>query len=207
MSTRHHGLPVLDSAGELAGFFTVQDLEHARSQALGIRQTVGDACTRELQVTYPDESIGQALRRMGARDIGRLPVVARDSPRRLLGVLRRADLVRAYDVALTRRSAVRHRAHQVRLGAIGGLEVEELVLAPGALCVGKKVSDINWPAASMIATLRRGRRIFIPHGDTLLEAGDVLAVVAEGKAREEVRLICMEKNKDAGSSPGKDKVQ
>lgn len=207
MSTRHHGLPVLDSAGELAGVFTVQDLERARSQDPGLQQTVGDACTRELQVAYPDESIGQALRRMSARDIGRLPVVARGFPRRLLGVLRRADLVRAYDVALTRRSAVRHRAHQVRLGAVGGLEVEEMVLAPGSLCIGKRVSDINWPPASVIATLRRGRRIIIPHGDTLLEAGDVLAVVAEGEAREEVQRICLEKTRDAGSSPGKDKVQ
>lgn len=207
MSTRHHGLPVLNLAGELAGIFTVQDLERARSYAPGRQQTVGDVCTRELQVAYPDESIGQALRRMGARDIGRLPVVARDAPRRLVGVLRRADLVRAYDVALTRRSAVRHRAHQVRLGAVGGLEVEEIVLAPGALCAGKKVSDVNWPAASVIASLRRGRRIIIPHGDTLLEAGDVLAVVADGKAREEVRRICTERNKDAGSSPDKDKVQ
>ena len=43
------------------------------------------------------------LRRMGPRDISRLPVVSRDDPRRLLGVIRRNDLVRAYNLALVRR--------------------------------------------------------------------------------------------------------
>jgi Trk K+ transport system NAD-binding subunit len=30
----------------------------------------------------------------------------------------------------------------------------------------------------------------IPHGDTLLRAGDVLAIVAEDSAREELQRIC-----------------
>ena len=105
--TRHHGLPVVNGLGELVGILTVQDIERAQAGTDGASRTVGDACTRDLLVAYPDESIGEALRRMSTRDVGRLPVVDRDHPRRLLGVLRRTDLVRAYDVALTRRTALR----------------------------------------------------------------------------------------------------
>ena len=97
--TRHHGLPVVDARGELCGILTVQDVE--RVQANGDSPiTIGQACTREVLTAFPDETIGTALRRMSTRDIGRLPVVARDNRRQLLGVLRRTDLVRAYDIAL-----------------------------------------------------------------------------------------------------------
>lgn len=41
-----------------------------------------------------------------------------------------------------------------------------------------------------ITTLRRGRRVFIPRGDTLLQPDGVLVVVAEGQAREVVRRLC-----------------
>jgi CIC family chloride channel protein len=54
-----------------------------------------------------------------------LPVVARDNRRKLLGVLRRTDLVRAYDIALTRRATLRHTAQQVRLGVFTGAHVIE----------------------------------------------------------------------------------
>lgn len=99
INERQNGLPVLNPAGELAGIFTVQDLERANDPDKPL-QTVGQACTHELLTAYPDEAIGTALRRMGPRDIGRLPVIARDNPHCLVGLLRRTDLVRAYDVAL-----------------------------------------------------------------------------------------------------------
>jgi hypothetical protein len=49
-------------------------------------------------------------------------------------------MVRAYDTALTRRAALRHRAHQVRLGAISDerMDVTEMIVEAGALCAGKK---------------------------------------------------------------------
>ena len=190
LRTRHHGLPVVNHGGELIGILTVQDIERVQTNGGIVNQTVGDACTRELLVTYPDETIGTALRRMGARDIGRLPVVARDQPRQLIGVLRRTDLVRAYDIALTRRAAVRHHAQQVRLGAFSGVSVEEVAIEAQALCADKRVSEVQWPRDSVIATLRRGQRVIIPHGDTLLKPGDVLIIAAEGEAREAVQRLC-----------------
>ncbi|HTP10161.1 MAG TPA: chloride channel protein [Anaerolineae bacterium] len=190
LRTRHHGLPVVNSAGELVGLLTVQDIERVQTNGGIVNQTVGEVCTRDLLVTYPDETIGAALRRMGARDVGRLPVVVRDNPRQLIGILRRTDLVRAYDIALTRRAAVRHHAQQVRLGAFTGVSVEEVVVEVQAPCANKRVSDAKWPRDSVIATLRRGQRVIIPHGDTVLKPGDVLVIAAEGEARDAVRRLC-----------------
>jgi CIC family chloride channel protein len=190
MRTRHHGLPVVNAADELVGILTVQDLERIETNGDVTRLTVGDVCTRELLVAYPDETLGSALRRMGPRDIGRLPVVERSNSRHLLGVLRRTDLVRAYDIALTRRAAMRHRAQQVRLGALSSVQVEEVVIEVNAPCADRRVSEVKWPRDSVIATLRRGQRVIIPHGDTILKAGDVLVVAAEGEARDVVRQLC-----------------
>jgi CIC family chloride channel protein len=188
--TRRQGLPVLNEAGELAGIITFQDLDRAVGRNGGTPVTVGEVCSRDLLVAYPDETIGTALRRMSARDIGRLPVVARSNPRQLVGWLRRNEIVRAYEVALVRRAALRHRAHQVRLGLVGGVTIEEIAVQPGAACAGQAISQVPWPRESVIASVRRGRQVLVPRGDTRLEPGDVLAVVADASVRPEVEALC-----------------
>lgn len=193
LQTRHHGLVVVSDTGELTGILTIQDLEHMQgkdAEMAGL--SVGDICTRELLVVYPDESIGTGLRRMSMRDIGRLPVVERSRPTHLVGVLRRTDLVRAYDIALTRRTEARHRTHQTRLNASTGtgLSVQEVVVEPGALCDNQPISAVKWPQTAVIASIRRGRQVLIPHGDTVLRAGDVLVVVNNGPIAAEFDALC-----------------
>jgi CIC family chloride channel protein len=190
--TRRHGMPVLDAAGSLSGILTVQDLDRAlvdgRAGAL-----VGDYCTRHpLLVTYPDETMGEALRRMGSKDVGRLPVVSRENDRQLIGMLSRSDLVRAYDLALSRQALVRHNRQQVRLEAMRGDEARilEIVVEAGAPCDGHLVKDIPWPSESLLASLRRGRQMLIPRGETRLHAGDVLVAVVESQASTEMRRLC-----------------
>ncbi len=193
MQSRSHGMPVIDGRGDLVGVLAVSDLDQAR--AAGDKRTVGQVCQRDVLVAYPDESMAVALRRMSLKDVGRLPVVERDRPRHLVGILRRSDVIHAYDLALTRRSVRRHRADQVRLGAVGGVRVEEIVIRSGSACAGRRVSRVAWPRECLIATLRRGRTVVIPHGDTVLRAGDVLAVVADDETLSGVRSLCTEKGK------------
>jgi CIC family chloride channel protein len=190
MQLRSHGLPVVDATRRLAGILTVQDIERAQTGDGSTPQTVGEACTRDVLVAYADESMGAALARMSTRDIGRLPVVDRGDPTRLIGLLRRVNVIRAYDVALTRRAALRHQAHQLRLGAVAGIEVVEFAVEVGSPIAGLRISQVTWPRDSMVATLRRGRRLLIPHGDTLLQPGDVLAVVVEDASVPAVVALC-----------------
>jgi CIC family chloride channel protein len=199
--TRHHGLPVLNERGELAGILTTQDLARAQDRDTS-RLRAGDIHTRDLIAAYPDESIGQALRRMGGRDIGRMPVVSRTQPRQLVGWLRRSDLLRAYDVALTKRTAQRHRGQQMRLASVtgGSVRVLEFPIEAGSACDGKRVREIAWPADSLVTSLRQGRRVIIPHGGTVLNAGDTLIVVAEASSGEQVARLCRTPGGDDPSS-------
>ena len=190
--SRHHGLPVVNDKGWLTGILTVQDIEHATGE------TVGEACTREVEVAFPDESLNMALRRMSRRDVGRLPVVAREDPRHLLGVLRRTDVIHAYDIALTRRAAQRHQEHAVRLDALtpARMDVSDVVVERGAPVVDKLMKNIPFPRECVIASVRRGGQVFIPRGETALRTGDVLVVVAEGAAREEIQRLCRQPDGD-----------
>jgi CIC family chloride channel protein len=133
-----------------------------------------------------------ALRRMSRKDVGRLPVVTRENPRKLVGILGRADIIHAYDIALTRRITQRHQEHAVRLDALTPerVDVTDVVIEEGSLCAGKKMSEIPFPNNCVIASVRRGSQVFIPRGNTTLKAGDVLVVVAQGAARGEVLRLC-----------------
>ena len=65
------------------------------------------------------------------------------------------------------------------------------MIEAGAACAGRRVSEMAWPRDCVASTLRHGRQMLIPRGDTVLQAGDVLAVVVEGDAaRETVCSLC-----------------
>jgi CIC family chloride channel protein len=188
--TRHHGLPVVNDDGSLCGIISLTDIDRAVEQnEKNLDRPAAEFCSRRLVVAYPDETVREALQRMSGRDIGRMPVVEPEDQTRLAGWLNRADIIRAYELALSRRSADRHRVGQVQLGAISGAEVMELIVAPGSPVDGVMLKDIHLPHNSLVASLQRGRRLMIPHGGTRLHAGDRLALVAEAEDREALRQM------------------
>jgi H+/Cl- antiporter ClcA/CBS domain-containing protein len=91
--TRRQGVPIVDERGALAGIITRSDLMRAMEE--GGERTVLEVGSRDLVVGYPDELLRDAVARMLGRDVGRLPIVARDDPRRLVGYLGRAGIMRA----------------------------------------------------------------------------------------------------------------
>jgi len=92
---RHEGLPIVDDVGQLAGIITRGDVLRALERGGNDGVTVLEAGSRELIVTHPDEILYDAASRMLRRNIGRLPVVSRDDPRRLVGYLGRANCMAA----------------------------------------------------------------------------------------------------------------
>ncbi len=93
--SRRQGLAVVDDEGKLAGIITRGDVLRAIEQGADGNTTVLDAGTRRLVVAYPDELLGEAVTKMLRHDIGRLPVVTREDPRRLVGYLGRASVMAA----------------------------------------------------------------------------------------------------------------
>ncbi len=101
--TGHHGFPVVNKKGEFIGVVTFSDVEAAVPKGGPSSLTVGDIASKSVVVAYPDEYIHDVFVKLGTRDVGRIPVVDRNNPKRLLGVLRRHDVVVAYGRAIRRK--------------------------------------------------------------------------------------------------------
>jgi CIC family chloride channel protein len=175
--TNTHGLLVTDEEGLLYGIITLQDLARAREGGRLIGTTTSDICTREVVTVAVGEPVSQALQLIGERDLGRLPVVAGGNPRKIVGVLRRRDIAKAYDIALQRKMEDQHRVGQVQLAAYSRAQVIELRVEPGAPTDGRLLRDLSWPPGSVVASIRRHGEVIAPRGDTMLKAGDMLTVV------------------------------
>ncbi|HEV7593979.1 MAG TPA: chloride channel protein [Gemmatimonadaceae bacterium] len=89
----HQGFPVLDETSLLVGVVTRRDLLNtAKSDDLLVAALVN----RRAAVVYEDNTLRDAADHMVLEGVGRLPVVRRDNPRRVVGMISRSDLLRAH---------------------------------------------------------------------------------------------------------------
>ena len=93
--SRHQGMVILDSAGKLVGLITRGDVLRALDEDKAGTMTVLDAGSRNVIVTYPDELLHDASAKMLRNNIGRLPVVDRKDPQRVVGYLGRPGIMAA----------------------------------------------------------------------------------------------------------------
>ena len=96
----HTGYPVVED-GKLVGIVTLSDVQKVQPWERGDTK-VADIASRELVVAYPDESVHEALDKMVEKDVGRLPVVERGDPSRIIGIISKHDILRAFEIAAER---------------------------------------------------------------------------------------------------------
>jgi CIC family chloride channel protein len=101
---QHHGFPLLDPKGFLVGVLTRRDLLDPRHSG---STRLGDMIHRPVKVIYDDCSLRQAADMMVNHDIGRLPVIDRENPSRVAGMLTRSDLLGAHRIRLRDTSEVK----------------------------------------------------------------------------------------------------
>lgn len=192
IETGRHGFPVLDRQGHLIGVVSLADYRKAlAADPEGLAKlSVGDITTHAIVTVYPDETVGDALRRMAPRDISRLPVVSRENPHQLVGMVRRNDIVRAYEVGVTRNEEERSRANQAQIKEISGLETIEMRIERGSVCDGRSLSAVAWPRDCIVVSVRRGRKSLIPHGDLTLQSQDEMLILSRLEAVDEIRNLC-----------------
>jgi chloride channel protein, CIC family len=165
------GYAVVDPRGQLVGVLTRGDLEHRTGR------TAADLCTRRALTVTADDPVFVAVRRMASLDVGRVPVLD-PSTRRIVGMLRREDIVRAYQLGLVRGAAVQQQQASSQLRDLTGVRFVELAVDERSPVAGRAVRDVSWPERTVLTSVRRGGDVVVPTGGTMLEAGDVLVVLA-----------------------------
>ena len=91
--SNHQAWPLVDEAGRLVGMITRSDVLRAIERSGGRRNTLIEAGSSPAVVTYPDETVAEAVNRMLAKGVGRLPVVDRADPCKLVGFVGRTSLL------------------------------------------------------------------------------------------------------------------
>ena len=191
-ATGHHGFVVVDPDApnpRLVGVVTLADLGRPDTEALDREPTAADLATTTCVTVTPRDPVSRALRRMAAIDVGRLPVVAADDHSRVVGLFRRSDLVTAYQRAMTRSLAAQQRKAMTRLRDLSGVTFIELKVDPRSPAAGRAIREIGWPGRTVLTSIRRRGDVVIPSGNTVLEAGDELVILADPAATEAIRNL------------------
>jgi CBS domain-containing protein len=179
---RSHGLPVVDQ-GQLVGIITMSDISRAEDPL----SSVSTVMTPRPVTVVPSTPVSTALERMAVLGVGRLPVVAEDNPEQLVGMFRREEAVRAYHEALTSSTDLELHRARLALRTDPGAGYYEFRIPPGSMADGRAIREVGWPEGSTLVSIRRGRGVEVPTGDTVLRGGDV--VTAFGTVASKGRMI------------------
>jgi CBS domain-containing protein len=91
--TTHQGFPVVDGEDRLLGVVTRRDLLDPAATATAL---VRDMIRRRPAVIYEDSTLRETADHMVIEQVGRLPVVSRESPLTVVGIVSRSDLLAAH---------------------------------------------------------------------------------------------------------------
>ena len=187
--THHHSFPVLDAHGYLYGIVSIRDLEQAMESRDIERTTAGDIATTRLITISPDEPVAHAIERMAPRDLSRLPVVDPGNPRHLLGLVRRGDIARAYNVGMMRRAERQHLVEQFRRDPNDTREIVEFAVDENSPAVGMMAHNLPLPSDCFVAAIRRDEQLVAPHGPTPIHAGDHVIIHGSHEALTAVKNL------------------
>jgi H+/Cl- antiporter ClcA len=93
--SKHQGICVVDEHGQLKAIVTRGDVLRALDEDPTGNMTVLQAGNTEVVVSYPDESLYEAAAKLLRHNIGRLAIVDRKSPHRVVGYLGRREIMAA----------------------------------------------------------------------------------------------------------------
>jgi chloride channel protein, CIC family len=198
--THSHGFPVVDAAGALVGAVSLRDYEKAVLEHTVETLCVADIAAMEnLIVTYPQEPMSRALRQFAMHDISRLPVVAGPRDNRLVGVLRRADIIRAYQQALTKRAHYQHHVQRLGVEKADEATFGEIELFSQAWGAGRRLDEIRLPEGCLFVSVRRGAKLYVAQPHTVIQAGDRVTVFGEP---DQVAFVRQQLTSWLGVDPG-----
>tara|TARA_B100000678_G_scaffold158496_1_gene132463 strand:- start:503 stop:1720 length:1218 start_codon:yes stop_codon:yes gene_type:complete len=179
-STHYHALPVIKQNSELAGLVTIKELDQLRTHGSLESKTVADILSvKNTPTILPHQPVWMALRHLEDQGEGCVPVVAETGSKKLLGVLRRIDIIRAYNKAVSERAQDQHHDEILNIRQLNRSGLTEVTLSPDSPFVGKRVKELRLGEDTLMVSVRRKNGLRIVRGETILHAGDHVTIFAE----------------------------
>lgn len=100
---RYHGIPVVDHQDRLVGMVTLDDVRETPLEGR-LQRPVAEVMSSRPIVSFPDETLDQVLATLTGQDVGRVVVVEREDRGRILGIITKGDVLRAYNEEAVRAS-------------------------------------------------------------------------------------------------------
>ena len=105
-SSKESIFPVVDYKGDLEGTMSFQDIRNLiTKRSLDDLVIVKDVVSSNPLTLFPDETLMGALQKFGLQDVEALPVVERHNPKKLVGVLKRGDVISYYNRKLIEKTS------------------------------------------------------------------------------------------------------
>ncbi len=96
--------PVIDETGRMTGIVSLQDVKKIlHDEELRKSATVGSVCTRKIICLTPDDNLYTAMQLFDLKGIEEIPVVESMDDKWVVGMLKRRDVINAYNRELVRR--------------------------------------------------------------------------------------------------------
>jgi CIC family chloride channel protein len=169
--------PVVDDDGSLLGLVTLTEVQNALLDAAADGRTANDVMITDPLTCRPDETLRAVLQRISDHEVGQVPVVDPQDPKRLVGLLAREQILWAVGEMASEHA--RLLEHPGMVQPSGDVSVEVLLEVSSEhrdLCF-KRLRQLALPEQCLVTSLRRGDRVTVPNGETVIEPGDLLAIV------------------------------
>ena len=192
--TNLNGFPVMESDEDLYGMVTLSDMDKAFSgdhnhTNIG-KMKISEVASADVVTVHADEPVWAAIRKMSPKGLARLPVVSRTDNKKLLGLISRSDIMRAYDVGIVRKQHAQLTRDRMALRKMADVQFLEIRIGDNCPCIGKRVSELHLPhGATVVSLQRRDGTVYIPHGGTLILKGDNVTLFTRLRIVDELKEI------------------
>jgi CIC family chloride channel protein len=96
--SHQHNFPVINAQGQMIGIFSDDDVRaYLYDQTIWQLANAGDVMISPFEKVYPDDDLNVAMQKFTSLGLDELPVMDREQPGRLLGFMRRKELIAAYN--------------------------------------------------------------------------------------------------------------
>jgi chloride channel protein, CIC family len=168
---------VVDQNNVLSGEIVLDDLE-GLLQDISLTAVVADDLTRPVTITcYPDDPLSNIARVLLAENLPSVVVVDHFDDSKVVGVLRRENVFKAFAQAASRREELIQRTQKQQKVEAGELNEIDFTISKEPQLVGSQIKHLGLPEGVVLTSIRRSHKKLAPIGGTVLRSGDQVTAV------------------------------